>query len=446
MMEKMHSTSESSVENFEAQKTRVETIERQLGEARLDETIVSLENGVVAKDISALAAIYDSATANAKAILGAIVFAVASHGALTQTVQTVENPDSSFEAHQMLKEAMQKVSGVDVLSEASKVKRSATLMKADKETQLTIIHVGQVHKTLPEVNFRLRQQIIQSQKEVAQFLAATTTPATKVFAEGYTEKSMELVAEDKSALRSLENFSSFEELKLEYEKIWKKHPDIDVALLNKVTGDKLSKMGFVEVSPLTYTKGVDMLVLYPTGLFPAEKGYMEMNDNASIVTGATQILNIQGSIKVEPAETSEGNAKSKVLGERLKVKGKELGVLFKSFNASNTHYRYLAQESLPNIGSYSAKTIQEISQLDPCKKSVKCQEIAAQIIYEDIPAIKRAVLNDREDIAVALIAKAAQGEQKVFPLVYGSAHDFTAAVMRWNQKHPEMQFNLITVK
>lgn len=122
-----------------------------------------------------------------------------------------------------------------------------------------------------------------------------------------------------------------------------------------------------------------------------------------------------------------------------------LSKFFEPFAEEDSRYRELSAE-LPLISEYSAHEIEEAVIEDPCWSSEECKNIVDEITEEIIPAIQKAVMDDREDIAVAIAEFAETSDQQSFPLVYGTAHDFTRAVLKWNEEHPYQQFNLVTVK
>jgi hypothetical protein len=434
----------------EAQETRIQNIGKQLEKLQVSDTITDFEEVLAAgRDVNKLSSLYDAATSRTKAILGGVLFATAFLGgssSITETPATKIESDQTFEFLQGMKKDLVNMTGLDILKISNDAGRFVTYTKPTETTALTIVHIGQTHKTTSENNFMFKDEIVQSQKEVAQILSAITMPSVKVFTEGYTETSMSFVEEDKSIVKKLTAPTSFEDLKREYTNIWENHLFVDKALLNKVMGDKLISLGFTETSPLGFTKGDQLLVLYPTGLLPEDKAYTEKNENQSIMAGATQLLNFKDAITLVPAETREGNAKAGILRSQLKAKGEQFGVFLNSYAKQSTTMQASSQKPPMDISFYNSESIRSMSTSPECKKNNECTRLAKEIIEQDLPAIERAVMDDREDIAVELMAKAAKEGQKVFPLVYGSAHDFNRAVDKWNMSHPEMRFNLVSIK
>ncbi|MCR4281223.1 MAG: hypothetical protein NUV88_02750 [Candidatus Kaiserbacteria bacterium] len=388
---------------------------------------------------------YDKLPGKYREILGVAVFALASQTGILPKVENYVSPLPMVESSAM---KLQKVVGFDIAGEASKIGRRVKPYISGNESSRTIIHIGQTHSTTQSVNYGIRGEISKSQSEIAKFLLATTTQNQHVFVEGYSQKYVEDTQEHREAVTKITKASSYAEIRSLYEIIVKQFSaPLQVALLNKVTGDKLASIGFREVSPLTYAKDSDVFTLLESGLFPSNKSYTVPNSTQSLVAGGADVLDVEGRIRIVPAETSEGNRRPDELASELREKGKLLGKLFISFDPNNTYYKSLDSAILPSISQYSSADIRHIAREEPCKKSVECQSLATEILQKDIPAIEKSVMREREEIAVNLIAFHAQtSEQKVFPLVYGSDHNFVTAVEKWNEMNPGYKFNLVSVK
>ena len=453
-MERFTLQSEKSPEkNNGAREEAISRISRVLEECeKNNEGIHILEEALNASS-KALSTLYDRVAKKYKTIIGALLFAT-----IAQTSEARQlSEDLKIEIIQIEEsinttgnEVVEKNTGINFIKEAEKIGRNATFYISENESAPTIGLIGQTHALSQEVNYKYYDDIVKSQTEIGSFLVNTTTSEMTVFIEGYApedEASLKAVKEDSARIATTQNFVEFEK---EYRKIYFSDNNgykTNRAILNKVAGDKLISLGFKETAPMVYHDGHNTFALYTTGFFLEGQSYTVSNEVESSMAGAPRILYAEGQINIQPAETIESSSKSFVLRDKLREKGVVLGKLFASFDSNNTYYQYLQKENLPNIADYSTESLKRLAEDESCKKSVECQKIISEIIHEDIPAIKKAVMDDREDIAIELIAKYAKtSDQTYFPLVYGNLHDFIRAIKKWNAEHPEQQFNLVTIK
>lgn len=446
----------------------IEKIEKALESFSPSPDIVILEEVVTATP-TRLAELYDKSTASVKAILGAVLFAVtvqASAGQESQSVEKVE-PELSFSQTMEVKEKIKEITGIDIVAEAKKVNREVKLYTPEKPVNTTIVYLGQSHHMVnSDVNFSRKKEIINSQREISTFLTSISSgydQKLKVFTEGYSEEYKKLFELFNDASELVKNISSFEDLKKNYESIeFVSGGERVMPTINKIFGDKLVSMGFEEVSPLNYVKGNQNFKLTPSGIFPKDKSYTETNDNQSLIVGATDILSVKGLIDIEPSEIFEVNIESQ--GQKIKEKLKRIEQIFANTFIGEIHenldgvLKSIINNSLPNdigqtrtnifggdMGSYTSNFIKKLADSHDCKVNKECQELTREIIEKDIPELRKICLDKREDVAIEMIAKKIKDE-KFVSLVYGSGHDFTRAVKKWNDSHPEQQFNLVTVK
>jgi len=411
--------------------------------SRNNEEIHVLEEALTSSP-ETLYKLYDTVDKKYKAFLGALVFAVASQvGIISYQEKLFQKTPQSHSDLIPEGERPKHIDTAKFIKDAKDVGRTAVFYFPEKTTSRTIVHLGQTHATSEDTNYELRDVIHKSQTEIAQILKKMTTATTGVFIEGYISKDKELTNFIKETSARIEAATRIEEINKIYTKAWHEtETKTEVAILNDVVGDRLTALGFKETSPLYYTKGQQHLTLYQTGFFPEEDAYTVNNYNESSIAGRAEILSARGYFDAEPAETSEGNSKDTRLREILKEKGEKLGKLLTSFTGKNTS---LSAE-LQSISEYSADSIKVMARSSECKESDECQKLTQELVA-DTHSIKKAIFDDREDIAIELIAKYAKSStQNQFPLVYGSAHNFTRAVTNWNKNNPEYQFNLVTIK
>ena len=153
-------------------------------------------------------------------------------------------------------------------------------------------------------------------------------------------------------------------------------------------------------------------------------------------------------LHILPAETTRTNRAPFDLIEETS----DLGTLLYGRMAKLSH-----EESknfdiiLPRIGEvkpdFLKKFIDEINQTATYREDDLCQELLSNI-RKNLLEIEKRTYDEREKVAVEQIASYAGivATQEHFPLVYGSNHDFSRAVTEWNEAHPELQFNLVSVK
>jgi hypothetical protein len=398
---------------------------------------------------SKLSLIYDRATKKSRAYLGALVFAFAfqAHANQDQEPTSPSTPtgSTSYSQEQL---ASQSIDGIETLIEAARsADREVTISVLADRPSGTLVHHGQIHDTTEDINYELRGKIALSQERVAKILAKTTTRNTAVFVEGLT-------SEDSARLDTMQQVAeliSISQNLADLEKAYHTAQDIaegyrDQAIINKITGDVLVRLGFTEVSPLTYSNKTEDFVLVESGAIPQSVSYTVSNEVESAMGGAAELMDAKGYLNALPAETIEGMHRSAELRKELERKGEMLSEFFAPFAEDDAYYKDLST-SLSRISEESADELENAAVEDPCWSSEECREIVDEITEELIPAIKNETLDGREDTTMELVGEFAKtSDQQTFPLVYGAAHDFTRAVLKWNEEHPDQQFNLVTVK
>lgn len=459
-MEQQNISAETENKN-EVNQESVERIEKALENFSPNPDVVILEEAVTATP-SRLAELYDKSTASVKAILGAMLFAVTVQASAGQEIESAEKvePEMSFSQTMEMKEKIKDITGIDIVAEAKKVNREVKLYTPEKPTIRTIVNLGQTHNTSQEENWRARDEISESQKSIAKFLTATSTSQTKVFVENFYTGDREKFMSYHLFSESIKETDSFSKLS----NIYFSFEDLDVSIKNKMTAEKLISMGFVEIEPLRYVKDGEEMLLSGAGVFPSGHegevaGDIELNIKSSVVP-----LYVKGLLDFYPAEKSSHES-----GARKKLKDSTLEFYKKVKKLNNI--LYIESSVFNNDTSVSYKSemnkrinapawgdlfindkdnpsdfIKSLANESFCKHDSECKKITTEMIEKDIPDFKKVIFDDREDEAISLIAKQASPEQNFFPLVYGKNHDFTRAVKKWNDNHPEQQFNLVTVK
>lgn len=424
----------------EAEREKIKELSELLEAAsKNNEEIHVTEEALAAPEKVAL--LYDAAPSKYKAFLGALVFAFASEAVAAPPVPETREEGASGQVTLEKKRAEAVAS--DFIKKAQELGLSVETYAPLKAAARTIVHFGQTHDTVPEINYKYREEIAKSQASIASMLG-TAPRGMHVFVEGYSGESAEKTIELRETAELIKAAVTPEAIMETYLTARKGlfTDDRSAGVLNKITGDKLVSLGFKEISPSTYAKGSDVMTLYQTGFFPREKRYSVPNEAESSLAGAANILDAHGGAYIYPAETSDANYEPFKLRNMLTAKGAKLGEIFLSLSSA----RPVEERSLPNLSDYSSITIEFAAKSDECRKNAECRQLAKEIMGKDIPALVKATFGDREDVAVKLIAgHASTTEQAVFPLVYGAAHDFTYAVMKWNLENPTKQFNLVTI-
>ncbi len=243
-------------------------------------------------------------------------------------------------------------------------------------------------------------------------------------------------------------------------------PDLDLSTKNKIIAEKLTTMGFVEIEPLKYKKDDKEILLPSTGVFEFKHNKEVKSDVELNIMNSTLVLHAEGIVNFQPAEKSadEDGARKKLNESliELAIKTVRLAEVVSNFNfdfskgvnssSFSVNYKVEISQKI-NDGTLwgdiilgDSNLIKDLAGKSFCKENIDCKKIVTEIIEKDIPKAEQEIYGEREDEAIELIAEQTNSEQKVFPLVYGYKHDFTRAVKKWNDAHPEQQFNLVTVK
>jgi hypothetical protein len=393
---------------------------------------------------SKLSLLYDQATKKSRAYLGALVFAFAFQAHASQDQETTSTHAStestSFSQEQL---ASQSIDGIKTLIEAARTAdREVTISVVADKPAFTLVHIGQTHPTTAEQTYKSRNEIIESNKQIGSFLSKASPIGACVFLEGYTSEQEASFWSLEEITNDIQNANDIDELERLY-KVGSKNTVYvaEQAVLNKITGDTLSSLGFKEISPLVYSNGSRSITFETTFAFPEETDYTVPNAVESGMAGVARVLDVKGYIDIVPAETSQGQERMIKLQAELQEKGAVLGKYFEPFSENDSNYKELSA-SLPRISEFSAELIEHAATLAPCQKSVECKKLATEIIDILIPALENAVTVEREDIAIELAGKS----KKDSFVIFGSDHDFTRAVLKWNKEHPNQQMNLVTVK
>jgi hypothetical protein len=469
-----YSKVESNDENFGEEKSlRILGIENTLQEIQPDLEIVTAETLISRNEVK-LSQIYTALSGRLRGIAGVALFALASQHAFSQEtdthtrdtdIQQTQAIETSYDKFLEQKKLAESLVGYNIYNEAKKVGRSIELsVVPEKPEVVTIVFLGQTHNTDEEQNWRSKNKISKSQKEIAKYLTATTTSDTKVFVENMFSQHAAFDVYRKMG-SDLTKASTAEEVL----SIYKLYFEVDLATKNRLAGEKLESFGFVEVSPLMYKKGNIEYLLPQTGMFPADKARLVSNDIESTIGSSVLPLHAQGTIQLEPAEIGfdfgARKRQAKIMSH-IESQVTRLSSLLSPFavdfskSLNNTSYAVTYKNAISEISKNTftmfgfddgtPQFFKLLAEKSFCKENKECVEITKDLVEQQIPALKENIFKEREDEAVELIAKKAIGsKQVVVPLVYGSAHDFTRAVKKWNENHPgvnDVRFNLITIK
>lgn len=459
MEQSQKAVQETRPKGMEDTNERIRIIKDQLAQIPQDETFTILEAALNAKTTSQIGELYDRTTSRLRGVLGMIVFATAFAGTsafIKDPKEEMHESEQTFEYVQKMKKDLMDITGVDILQIAQEIGRSVVYMKADSPTAKTIIHVGQSHNILQkEKVYKVKDEITMSQSQIANFLSNPAFKGSVVFSEGLVEESGSFV----SALSDLKPYLAT--LSLEQAKSWYitsvnsyRSPQ-EIATANSVMLEKLKEGGYSEVSPMVFEKDGDIFILTATGYLPDDKSYTVNAVTDILIEGAGTMLNATGVIKLVPAETSSASIASAPILKEIEKKVSIINTFFQGNKAESLKFRLEGKSKIIetimqdpySLLSLSAYGISKITQDKGCKNSPECKQAVSAITDTLIPEFRKAVDETRENTAVELIAKYAKEHPgtKVFPLIYGTAHDFTDVVIKWNATHLE-QFNLVTVK
>lgn len=382
-MENINSGNKQEVSGLDkSRQEREMDIEKFLESTPMDENVQLLEVAT-SGNLEKLSKFYDNSSNYVRSILSVVVFAVASHGALAQEGPTNE-------------EAAQ-----DVTYE---------------------MHLKQKTEMKDLVGYDIEDEAKKVNRKVTLYKSSNSTNATIVFL-GQTHRSID--------------------------------PEVNLRSNDQISRSQKEIANFLSVTTSSKTK------VFIEGFYV---------DGKTITFDDLQpSLHINDFLDFKPAEKAD-TPKRIVEGvfTPLILKGQQLacnlgifgidfskGVNWESFSAN-----YKAKIDQNMKAGESATTmvfdmvftppnynfIYALSERSFCKEDTECNRITKEIIEQNIPKARKILHDDREDDAVELIADQVKTGQKVFPLVYGSGHNFTRAVKKWNESHPDKSFNLITVK
>lgn len=436
-------------------------IEEILKLAAISEDVLVGE-AIALKSFKQLDLLFGSVSKKGRAIIAACVFALSSHGAFGQEDQSVDNvvPDLTYEQVVKQKQELNDLVGYDIVSEAKKVGREVASVYRESKADRTVVFLGQMHVSSRESNWEYKDNIIRSQKEIAAFLSSTTTPKTKVFLEGHSQDNGLSLSDYRKAVNYIKDipFDGLSRVYSDYKFT------VDNATLNKIVRERLLELGFVEVSPRRYVKDDVDFMLPPVNFFEQQRTNEVSSEVESGLQSSALLLHAKGVIDVMYGEKSiiPGSAGYKLRSElkSLSQATRDLSAILGNFGVDfssgldlgsfSMNYKTVISSDVKKpaevaLSQDKVKFYSGLASKSFCKIDVSCVRIVNEITKKIIPAVSRYIFSERENETLEMISELS-GDQKVIPLVYGSAHDFTNAIKRWNKLNPGKGFNLVTIK
>jgi hypothetical protein len=397
-----------------------------------------------------MSSLFKKVSQEGRAVLAACMFALSSQGAFAEAPRNVENPGSELTTEQVeaRREELRALVGYDIVAKTLEIgRRIISIHKPEKPTDRTIVFLGQTHNVNDkEADWENRKQVARSQKEIAKFVLGTTTPETKVFVENFFIENNSIREAEKTMWSEITKVDSLNGL---FE-VMQKYPNVETSLKNNLVAEKLKQLGFIETGPLVYEKGEEKVRLATTGIFPPAHNYTEPADIELNIMNSVLPLSTRGLVNFQPAERLDGARKllSDTTSNIVTNFSRIADILPFTYNTRIRHavktgdFGNLNADGVPELVDQVAK--------DPVCSTGECRNLMQEMTGKHIPNLGRAVFEHRENESIQILAQGIQGsDQKVIPLIYGSAHDFVRAVQEWNAAHQgegEVRFNLVTVK
>jgi len=402
---------------------RTNELESRLEQNEIEEPV--LEEGVVKKIVSSLLA-KGKKISQIAFFLTSIGLNIANDNIDTGTLDLVKDkvalkqqePVKELTEQDRLKIIEQ--TGFDIYSMADRANFKVEIQVPNVNNEY-IIHIGQKHHTEGvEKKADKVRGVIRIQKDIEKVLSDFANQGeNSIFNEGYTiETSREYPDDCYKSLKSLlkkirPSRDCFERLSEGYESDVKYYPKDSSILDSLITKSKylFRQRAFSLKEELVLSGDFDIETEKAFNnciqTLQAENDLVEFGDDSIYLYGAVEKLELDEFIKKLPAETREGNKNA---------------------------FKY--DDEMERVSQSYLKADFSVLSLEEIKK-----------VEEEYFKVKKdadtAILDDREDIAIELIRSHNDIQNNIHIVVYGSAHDFTNNILKYNSNNPESPFGLI---
>ncbi len=286
-----------------------------------------------------------------------------------------------------------------------------------------ILHIGQIHSTPYNLtNAAQRARVINYQKSIAELISLIVNEqpsTTNVFSEGFT-------TEDESICN---------EIRLNVKR------DLDKLALDINSYRTLSALYTEHSRGLTHLK---MFMTQLNYLFRSKLNEMEKYFESH----SEVVAHFNGQEKWD-FEQSLKDAREIFIG--TEAEGEEDAIFYYGGDAKlfldGKIYRKAAEARASNKAAFKIDDL--IDDAIEKMNDVKTKEELNRSVMEiaKLRASEEKLTYDiREDVALRILGDfGATNNQQVIPLVYGTSHDFSDNVLKWNKSHPKQPFGLIKV-
>lgn len=310
---------------------------------------------------------------------------------------------------------------------------SKSKMLVDNGNGRYVVHIGQSHY-LEGLQWTKHADTVEaSQRRVESLLLHLNQmdpSTTNIFHEGICDNQISDFCEDvrtkiEDSLRA-GNYKAVETLHEDMEpKLSKAWARTLVAYLFKTRIDSLAPNApeLISLSTrLSQTLGEDLKNLY--------------------IGSASDKMLVEGKVRMLPAERERTMDEKEKLDSKLKSHKHEISVTHQLIADRSKELQKLTEQHAAKkiIRKEAQKLGGEIAGL-----KVKALELQKQFDEVLMPEYEEMIFTGREDDALEKIDELADSTQKIIPLVYGRAHDFSDNIKKYNLEHPDHKIGLIQI-
>ncbi len=324
-----------------------------------------------------------------------------------------------YDVHKMnegLRQAGEDI-GLDLKELANNTESTVSVQVYSSDSHQYVVHIGQSHYRpgMEGSDIKSFNEILESQKKIEKIierLSEVNSGATNVFCEGLTKES-------------------------------------DLADLNNIK-KLIAGVGQVESGPEYYQK-IDEL------LFPASKSSFGLTFEQAIIKAYT-IEKILGNMKVDSQTSDTHLKKLKSFVDNVSKSAPPFSVdelLLIVIGADLKMYLDGKINLLPSEGtSYDSPELHdkigkiecEIDKVKDTSHPVEALKSVGSLINFNRSGIDKVIFDDRQKETVSIVGNETEnGQQKVIPLVFGKAHNFTGDIRKYNETHQDHQLNLLSI-
>lgn len=211
---------------------------------------------------------------------------------------------------------------------------------------------------------------------------------------------------------------------------------------------KISKAWARTLVAYLFKTRIDSLAPDAPELAPLSARLSEMlgKDQRNLYMGSSSDKMLaEGKIRLLPAETEHSMDEREKIISKFKSYRQEISDQHQLIYGRSNELQKLAEQHAGRKIPKDAK--KEIQKLEKEIEALKAKAPESQRHFDEAvqPEYEEMLFTSRENTALERIAEIADSEHKIIPLVYGSKHDFTDNVNKYNLEHPDNKIGLIEI-